>query len=604
MQHPEGTPDLQAAVRAAVNKTEFFSRLQEKQREQVIEKAGVLERYAPDEALVKTGEPGDSLFVIVTGEVGIVVGQGDDAIELTRLGPGQLVGEMAVLLEETRTASVIARAETTIMRISRDVFRKILVAIPGAGLAMMRLLAERLKKTSKPPAHRDFAADSPIPPVEVLRLIPSAFMQRHRVAPVRLVQNKLLLGCCDTIDQTVLNAVANMLPSMRVETVTIDLAYFNKILQNFAGDAAAGAGEAGEGSGAKHVDDLLRRLVEEGGSDLHLPAGQVPRWRIDGEITPIAGFNRLGPEEVLRLLRPVMSADAAAQFEQDHDGDFAYAMDRNSRFRINLLRDHRGVSAVFRHIPNTIFSLAELGMPEILARFCGQTRGLVLVSGAAGSGRSTTLAAMVDHINRNRKCHILTLEDPIEFVHESASSLVTQREVGPHTRSFARALRAALREDPDVVMVGALADRETIAMALETANTGRLVLAAMHTATAATTLDGLVGQFPADAQVQVRTLLADTLVGVVCQTLCRKIGGGRVPALEILVNDHEIAGLVREGKTHNLPGTMIMGQAKGNRLLNDELQKLVAAKKVAPEEALARSCDRRELEKKLGGRPA
>ena len=207
---------------------------------------------------------------------------------------------------------------------------------------------------------------------------------------------------------------------------------------------------------------------------------------------------------------------------------------------------------------------------------------------------------MIDHINRNEEVHILTIEDPIEFVHESKKALVNQREVGVHTNSFARALKAALREDPDVVLVGEMRDLETISMALETANTGHLVLATLHTATAMSTVDRIVDLFPAESQNQIRSVLADVLVGVCCQTLCKKIGGGRIPALEILVPDYAVSNMIREGKTHMLPNTMVTGQSKGNRILNDELMRLVNQKKITPEEALANSAQKQEIEKRLG----
>jgi len=207
---------------------------------------------------------------------------------------------------------------------------------------------------------------------------------------------------------------------------------------------------------------------------------------------------------------------------------------------------------------------------------------------------------MIDYLNQSQKCHILTIEDPIEFVHESKTSLVNQREVGVHTNSFGRALKAALREDPDVVLVGEMRDLETISMALETANTGHLVLATLHTSTAMSTIDRIVDLFPAESQSQIRSVLADNLIGVCCQTLCRKIGGGRVPALEILVTDYAVANMIRENKTHQLPSTMITQQAKGNRLLNDDLVRLVNTKKITPEEAIANSTDKRDIEGKLG----
>jgi twitching motility protein PilT len=595
----ERTPEVVSKANAAFDTNPFFEPLSDTQRDQVINKAGTIEAYADGEYILKTGDPADFLFVIISGEVSVVVGEGEDLMEITRLERSQMVGEMAVILDEKRTASCVARGETMILKLAREVFRKVLAAIPEAGLSMMRMLAERLKKTSRPPAHRDFRGDAPIPPVEVLRLLPIAFMQRHRVAPVRRQDNKLLLGYCDRMDENLLASVGHLLPSMKLEPVSIDNEFFQKIMQNYGGETAVVESVEG-GSGAKHIDDLLKRLVEEGGSDLHLSAGQVPRWRIDGTIRPIAGFLKLRPDEVFYLLEPIMRPDSIEEFNNTGDEDFAYAMDKHSRFRINLLRDHHGVSAVFRHIPNTIFTLEELGMPEVLRRWAEAPKGLVLVTGPTGSGKSTTLAAMVDHINRTQECHILTIEDPIEFVHQSRKALVNQREVGVHTSSFARALKAALREDPDVVLVGEMRDLETISMAIETANTGHLVLATLHTSTAMTTVNRIVDQFPAESQEQVRAGLADNLLGVCCQTLCRKIGGGRVPALEIMVMDYAMGNMIREGKTHMLMTAMTTGQSRGNKLLNDDLAKLVRTGKITKEEALGNAVDVRDLAKRLG----
>ncbi|MBF0543210.1 MAG: PilT/PilU family type 4a pilus ATPase [Candidatus Riflebacteria bacterium] len=594
----ERTPELTENIRSALAKNNFFSKLVEKQREQVIEKGGTFEVYEPSESIVKMGDPSDFLFVIILGDVSIIAGAGEDAIELTKLGPGQMVGEIGILLEEVRSASSVAITQTTIMRIHKDVFKKILAAIPEAGLGMMKILAERLKNTSRPMVGRAFRKGAPIPPVEVLRLLPTAFMQRHRVAPVRVQESKFLLGYCDLLDQAMLNAVAHMLPSMTIEPVAIDPQYFNTIMQEYGGDAPKT--QEGEGSGVKNVNDLLNRLVEEGGSDLHLSAGQVPRWRIDGDIKRISGYQPLGSEEAFHLLQSIMRPASIEKFNRENDEDFAYSMDKNSRFRVNILRDQLGISAVLRHIPNTIFSLSELGLPDILRKFCDYPKGLILVTGPTGSGKSTTLAAMIDYINQNQKCHILTLEDPIEFVHESKTSLVNQREVGIHTKSFARALKAALREDPDVVLIGEMRDHETVSMALETANTGHLVLATLHTSTAMSTIDRIVDLFPAESQNQTRSVLAESLIGVCCQTLCRKIGGGRVPALEILVSDFAVGNLIRENKTHQLINTMVTAQSKGNRLLNDDLMKLVSSKKISSEEALSNSSDKRDMEKKLG----
>lgn len=595
----ERTPEILTRANAAFDTNPFFEPLSDAQRDQVIGKAGTIEAYTDGEYILRSGDPADFLFVIISGEVSVVVGEGDDQIEISRLERSQMVGELAVILNEKRTASCVARGEVLILKLAREVFRKVVLAVPEASLSMMRILAERLKKTSRPPAHRDYRADAPIPPVEVLRLLPIGFMQRHRVAPVKKQENRILIGYCDRMDENLLASISNLLPAMKIEPVSVENDYFQKIMQNYGGEAVAVEQAAG-GSGIKSIDDLLKRLVEEGGSDLHLSAGQVPRWRIDGLIRPIAGFLKLAPREVFLLLEPIMRPDSIEEFNKTGDEDFAYAMDKHSRFRINLLRDHNGVSAVFRHIPNTIFTLEELGMPEVLRKWAEAPKGLILVTGPTGSGKSTTLAAMVDHINRSRECHILTIEDPVEFVHQSRKALVNQREVGVHTASFSRALKAALREDPDVVLVGEMRDLETISMAIETANTGHLVLATLHTSTAMSTINRIVDQFPAESQEQIRAGLADNLLGVCCQTLCRKIGGGRVPALEVLVMDYGMANMVREGKTHMLLTGMTTGQNRGNRLLNDDLARLVRAGKISKEEAISKAVDSGDLAKRIG----
>jgi len=238
-------------------------------------------------------------------------------------------------------------------------------------------------------------------------------------------------------------------------------------------------------------------------------------------------------------------------------------------------------------------------MPDILRVWAEHPKGLILVTGPTGSGKSTTLAAMIDHINRLKNCHILTIEDPIEYVHVSKSSLVNQREVSVHTSSFSRALKAALREDPDVVLVGEMRDLETVSMALETANTGHLVLATLHTSTAINTVNRIIEQFPSDSQQQIRKSLCDNLIGVCCQRLCRKVGGGRVPAYEIMNMDYAMSNLIREGKTHMLETAIITGHGKGNRLFNDTLVKLVKLGKITKQEALSQTSDAEDLIRKF-----
>ncbi|OGQ26465.1 MAG: hypothetical protein A2138_03505 [Deltaproteobacteria bacterium RBG_16_71_12] len=346
---------------------------------------------------------------------------------------------------------------------------------------------------------------------------------------------------------------------------------------------------------APRLDALLRRVVSEGASDLHLSGGQKPRWRLDGEIHELADAAVLGEHEVFELLRPVMDERALDAFERDHDVDFAYALGAVARFRVNLFRDKGGAGAVLRQIPAKILTFEQLNLPPVAQLLCEQAKGLVLVTGPTGSGKSTTLAAMIDGINKARRAHIITLEDPIEFVHTSQRSLVNQREVGAHTRSFARALKAALREDPDIVLVGEMRDLETMQLALETANTGHLVFGTLHTATAISTVDRIVDVFPAGQQEQVRSVLADTIKGVLAQALCRKVGGGRVAAIESLVVSYAVANLIREGKTHQLASAMSTSKAQGNVLLNDALAQLVNGGVVEYEEALSKAVDKADL---------
>jgi twitching motility protein PilT len=278
-----------------------------------------------------------------------------------------------------------------------------------------------------------------------------------------------------------------------------------------------------------------------------------------------------------------------------HDTDFAYEIPGVARFRVNVFRDRHGVGAVFRQIPIEILTAKQLNLPEAVVRLGDLSKGLVLVTGPTGSGKSTTLAALVDYVNETRTDHIITIEDPVEFVHRNKKCLVNQREIGSHTRSFKDALRAALREDPDIVLVGEMRDLETIAIAIETAETGHLVFGTLHTTTAMSTVDRIVDQFPADRQQQVRVMLADSLKGVVAQTLLRKIGGGRVAALEILLTNNAVANLIRDGKTFQLPSVLQTSKAQGMRLLNDSLLDLVKQGLVEPREAYLKSIDKSAL---------
>jgi twitching motility protein PilT len=291
-------------------------------------------------------------------------------------------------------------------------------------------------------------------------------------------------------------------------------------------------------------------------------------------------------------LWPICPEKNREEFEEVHDTDFAYEVPGLARFRCNYFMDRTGMGAVFRQIPTQIPTIDQLGLPKSITELCWLSKGFVVVTGPTGSGKSTTLAALVKFINQNRKDHIVTIEDPIEFVHPNERCLINQIEVGDHTTSFKRALRAALRQDPDIVLVGEMRDLETIGIAIETAETGHLVFGTLHTTTAPSTIDRIIDQFPADRQAQVRVMLSETLKGVIAQTLCKKKGGGRVAAFEILVVNSATSNLIREGKTYQIPSVMQTQKGMGNRTLNDSLVELVKKGLVDPKEAYIKAVDK------------
>jgi twitching motility protein PilT len=348
------------------------------------------------------------------------------------------------------------------------------------------------------------------------------------------------------------------------------------------------------GDAATRMEHLLKLMLDRGASDLHLTSQSPPMLRVDGDIVAVEEAGILLPEQLKAMLWTIAPERAQAQWEQRKDTDFAHETDA-ARFRVNVFADRKGIGAVLRQIPSKILSAEEMGLSKPILDLCFLSKGLVLVTGPTGSGKSTTLAAMVDYINRNREDHIITIEDPIEFVHPNKKCLVNQREVGVHTESFKNALRAALREDPDIVLVGELRDLETIAIAIETAETGHLVFGTLHTNTAPSTVDRIIDQFPSDRQQQIRTMLSESLKGVVAQTLCKKIGGGRAAAQEVLICTGGVSNLIREGKTFQLPSIMQTGRNVGMVTMNEALFDLVKRKVVAPRDAYIKSIAKAEF---------
>jgi twitching motility protein PilT len=312
-------------------------------------------------------------------------------------------------------------------------------------------------------------------------------------------------------------------------------------------------------------------------------------------MTALPDRRSLSAADTERMLLAIAPERNRQEFSRRHDTDFAYELPGLARFRCNLFLDRKGMGGVFRVIPSKIMTVEEMGLAKEILQLCHLPKGLVLVTGPTGSGKSTTLCALIDYINRTRTDHIITIEDPIEFVHESRSCLINQRQVGEHTDSFKDALRAALREDPDIVLVGEMRDLETVAIAIETAETGHLVFGTLHTSSAPSTVDRIIDQFPADRQGQIRVMLAESLKGVISQMLCRRIGGGRVPALEVLIGIPSVANLIREAKIFQIPSIMQTGKKYGMCLMNESLLDLVRKKVVDPQEAHAKAVDKAGL---------
>jgi twitching motility protein PilT len=333
---------------------------------------------------------------------------------------------------------------------------------------------------------------------------------------------------------------------------------------------------------------LLITAIKENASDLHLTVGNPPMLRIHGSVLPMNGNGGpLTPEDLHISLYDILTEEQRKRLERDKELDFALELKNIGRFRVNVFYTRRGEGAAFRYIPTKIRSFKDLGLPEETLRYiCDRKKGLVLVTGPTGSGKSTTISAMIDYINMTRSDHIITAEDPIEFIHEHKKSIVNQREVGPHTHSFANALRSALREDPDVILVGEMRDLETISLALTAAETGHLVFATLHTISAPKTIDRVIDVFPSEQQQQIRIMFAETVVSVISQVLLKRKGGvGRIAALEIMIATTAVKNLIREGKTHQLPSVIQTSQKVGMQHMDQVIKNLMMMGKIDVREA-------------------
>ena len=356
------------------------------------------------------------------------------------------------------------------------------------------------------------------------------------------------------------------------------------------------------------IDAFFNLMFEQKASDLHMTAGNPPMLRINGEMERV-DYPPLENDSLKTMLYEIAPDYKIKQFEELGDVDFGYEIPNISRFRVNFFIEKNGVGAVFRQIPSRVLSFEdfeklEAPLPPVLKKFTMLNRGLIVVTGPTGSGKSTTLAVMIDYANKNRKDHIITLEDPIEFVHISKSCLINHREVGVHTKSFASGLRGALREDPDIILVGEMRDLETIELAITAAATGHLVFGTLHTTSASKTVDRIIDVFPAEQQNKIRQTLSEALKGIVAQTLFkRRDKKGRIAAFEILVFNTAIANLVREGKTHQIPGMIQVGKKSGNQPLDDHIMEHVRMKRISPEDAYDKALDRKKFRALLAHPP-
>ncbi|WP_061962169.1 type IV pilus twitching motility protein PilT [Demequina flava] len=337
-------------------------------------------------------------------------------------------------------------------------------------------------------------------------------------------------------------------------------------------------------SGDLDIQEALRAMLRAGASDLHITSGAPPMMRVDGNLVPVEGMEKQIPDSIQRSVYGILTQKQRETFEEQLELDFSYALVGEARYRVNIYQQRNAIGAAFRVIPYEIKPLEALGVPATVSNFAGLPRGLVLVTGPTGSGKSTTLASLIDLVNRNRSSHIMTVEDPIEFLHRHKSSLVNQREVGTDTHSFQKALKHVLRQDPDVILIGELRDLETIQVALTAAETGHLVFGTLHTQDAAQTISRIIDVFPSEQQAQVQTQLGSALQGVVCQALCRRSDGpGRAVATEVMIATPAIRNLIREGKTHQIYSMLQAGSRQGMHTMDQHLAQLVKMGRISYE---------------------
>ena len=645
------TRELLPKVASAMAKHPFFVGMERDQLTGIAQLAELV-HYTPNEAIASQGEAAQSFGVVLNGRVREQVNAAGLArpVEVRRSGGNTTFGLVEACSGQPMRGNITAAEQILALQFPAASFDRLLGQSAALAAQVCSVLAKQLsEQEAELPLPMYDMRKSGMPPKDTMDLLKVGFVQRHRALPLRSQGNKLLVGFVGNLTASLFKRVYDRLSAHEVQPIGLSAEDFNRAMEGRGGSlemaampdsglsaagipgtpapvisavaavpqvgAAAPVGGSDDSlvpEGRQHgpprennpkLDALLKRMVAEGASDLHLSAMHKPRWRIDGEIREIAEARELGQTTVMELFEPIMSDRQLREFRgkgEGHDVDFAYALPGVARFRVNLFCDRLGIGGVLRTIPDKILTFEQLNLPKTIARLCDFPKGMVLVTGPTGSGKSTTLAAMIDYINKSRRTHIITMEDPIEFVHKSRKALINQREMHVHSEGFKRALKAALRQDPDIVLVGELRDIETVSMAVETANTGHLVFGTLHTATAVSTVERIVDLFPPEQQGAVRAGVAEALKGVIAQTLCKKKGGGRIAALEIMVGSSAISNLIREGKMHQIPNMMLTAKKQGNQLLNEELEKLVRDAKVTYEDAMSKAIDKPELAKRFG----
>ncbi|MBU0551947.1 Flp pilus assembly complex ATPase component TadA [Myxococcota bacterium] len=576
--------DERDLVLKILDRSPLFHGLESAHLDEVIEEAEVW-RYPPKALIARQDDPSDAFYLILKGEADVVREQpGQPNVSLATLKPAESVGEMGLLLSDTRSASVFARTEVTMLKFSSRRFHRMLLRLPYFGLVMCRTLAQRLQEVNARLPTTLIHDPATPPPPEVLRALPLDFQIRHRLVPLRESNGVMTLGCVEGLSFKVLSAVQRQLPGLMVDTQQISKGFFERVMSGLSGgEALSDAPPAEEAPRAPLLDGLLRRALAEGASDIHLSARQRPFWRIHGEVRALKDLRALSSQDVMQIIEPILPEHSRAALSERRAARFTYTLGEIARFRIQLFEDLNGACASIRCIPARVPSPAELGLSPAVIDLCASPRGLILVAGPNRAGKSTTLAALVEHINLTRPVHIITLDESVEYLIPSQQALVNQREIGRHAPSFTEGIEAALREDPDVLVIGEISDFETLMMALRGASRGILVLASMNTSTTLSTLDHVFSLTPEPQRAEIRHLLANVTLALINQRLLQGIERP-TRVFEVLLGTPSVLKQLRAGRLEAI--LPLMTSEEGHQRLDDALTRLVLAGAVEYEEAL------------------